>query len=320
MAASCADMEVGCRWIAPSAAGVLRYTEVGDVPVLALLVACSFAAWLALSRRMSPLSLRRAFACFVGVFVAGMVTWGLVDAPSLNICCLENHYIEWLSADLIFIAWVLSMVLLVRSARGRGWPKTRHPLATVLAAGYFWGFWRELEWAKPFIGHKLIYTRNFFRLGPYLSASYFEDLSRSKGVSSSLMFALHWASALTLAVCAVFAAAWALRHREQLRREIRQMPKALWGRCFLVGCGIFVAAQGLGAILHRVLSIESMRHWRTDLGIEHQVLDEPLELLAAACFAMSAIALWHETNGGRLEVAPVELSTEGVKENTEIHH
>lgn len=274
--------------------------------MLLLAMASFLAAGACLAGRLSPALMRRGFWLFALLFLVGNAVFGFVGYRAFLRWCTEDHVVEWLTADCLLVAWVLGLAVTIRLAR-RG---AHSPMAAFLTAGYFWGFWRELEWGKPFFGTKLIYTRFFFRIRPYLSVSHFDQLSSEKGVSSLTMFMMHWAAALLCVVLVGMLVIYIIRHKEAFWQESKRLGKTTYGRYFLLGVAIGLGSNGVGAIAHQLANGELLAGSGLAGKLPHFVLEEPLELLATVCLAMSIIALWQATDGGRALLL-VGLASEG---------
>ncbi len=156
-------------------AWILKSTLLEGPSVLALLLGVFLLAVGLIALRPSPGLLARmsAFAALIGLYVLAAIAYVRYDVYIW--WCEEDHVIEWLSAHFLLAGWVLGLILLARLASRRRFSTT----GAILTCGYFWGFWRELEWGQPFFGDKFVYTRNFFRLRAYLDPAYFDEFRQA---------------------------------------------------------------------------------------------------------------------------------------------
>ena len=270
-------------------AWILKSTLLEEPSVLALLLGVFLLAVGLIALRPSPGLLARmsAFAALIGLYVLAAVAYVRYDVYIW--WCEEDHVIEWLSAHFLLAGWVLGLILLARLASRRRFSTT----GAILTCGYFWGFWRELEWGQPFFGDKFVYTRNFFRLRAYLDPAYFDEFRQAMNHEQYRpLYTMHWVAAIVAAGSLALLIAYLIRHRATLLRDLKEFPRTPAGIYFLLGCGIFLASQLAGKLLgyglHRTFSLAYRRRY----AISHRLLNEPFECLAAACFLLSIIALW----------------------------
>jgi len=272
-----------------AAALVLRRTEIGELAVfgLAALVLALAAALIFL--RPSARRLKRGYLIFCAVFLAGMTTFALVKYPTFLTVCREEHIVEWLTADYMLAAWVAGLIITIRLAR-QGRPS---PLAAFLTAGYFWGFWREMEWGAAFFGDKVLYTRNFFRLRAYWSQAYFDEFARSKMITGQPLLLIHWIGVVVTIVCSAITLGYLYRHRKVFLRELKDLRRAVHGRYFLAGMAIYIGAETLEKFVGSMLKWEMFAECRRAHALSDRMIGEPLEALAALAFMLSIVALWH---------------------------
>ena len=269
---------------------VLRQTELAEVHVLWLLVALAIACWALVRARASNRGITRAFAVVAGGYFLGVIVLGLVSFRTLQELSLENGIIEWLTAHCLLIGCVMAAFLAVR----QGLRREPCPSAAALAVVLFWAWGRELAWGLAFLGRRLGYSRNLFRWRAYAGVGYFEKFRKSEGLvpDAASLYAAHWVFAGlvfgTLAVLAVYV----LRHRRRFVRELRELIGTINGRYFLVGVVGYGSAQVLGEMFEWISKSEAARQWHVAQGVlGHRVVDEPIELWAAACLLMSAVML-----------------------------
>ena len=278
----------GCGW---GALGLLlRRTELGEAYVWGLLLVVAVLLILLLGRRLSDAALRKGFVLFSLAWFAGLGVLAAAQFRFYQRLTREDHFIEWLTADFLLTAAVIGFVAAARAARRRPAPVT-----VFLAGGYFCAFLREIEWGQPFYGDKVWYSRHLFFPRAYIDPSYFHEFRSGEtiAVSAGDLYLAHVTSSTVLIVLAGLAGAYLIRHRRAFLNGLRQLPRTSAGRYFALGVGVYLGAQILGKGFEKLLKSELLINWRRANHVGHRILDEPLELWAAACFLMSVLALWN---------------------------
>ncbi|MGB2822886.1 MAG: hypothetical protein WBF17_18025, partial [Phycisphaerae bacterium] len=100
---------------------VLRRTELAEAYVLLVLVLLVLGTWLLVGLRASDRKIGRAFCVASTAYLVSVTALGLVGFRILQKLCWEDHLLEWLSAEALFVAAVLAALIAVRQAR-RGQP------------------------------------------------------------------------------------------------------------------------------------------------------------------------------------------------------
>ena len=269
---------------------ILKRTSITEPYVLLIALLVLAATLLLVKYAPSPKLMLRGLAVLSLSSLAGLVLLGFWDLRVLDLICEEDHVIEWLTAAFLLAGWVLGLILTIRLI----YRKTPSPLVAFLTGGYFWGFWRELEFGRPFFGEKLIYTRNFFRLGAYSGPEYFEQFEKSLGHQQLRpLFEMHWIAVTVALTCAVLLLVHLYRHRRVFPAELRELPRTAHGLLFLWGLGIYLGSQLAGELFDVLLGRGFFPHYRQMFGFSHRIIAEPLECVASLCFLISIIALWN---------------------------
>ncbi len=278
----------GCGW---GALGLLlRRTELPEAYVWGLLLVVALLMILLVRRRPSQAALRKGFVVFSLVWFAGLGVLAVAQFKVYQRFTREDQFIEWLTADFLLAAAAIGFVAARRAARRRPAPVT-----VFLAGGYFCAFLREIEWGEPFYGDKVWYSRHLFFPRAYIDPSYFHEFrsGESIAVSASDLYLAHVVSSAVLIVLAALGGAYLIRHRRGFLDGLRQLPRTSSGRYFALGVGAYCGAQILGKGFEKLLKSQYLIAWRGANHVGHRILDEPLELWAAACFLMSVLALWN---------------------------
>jgi hypothetical protein len=270
---------------------VLRRTELAEAYVLLLLLVSLGATWVFLRVRASDRAILKSFAAAGVAFLVAVTALGVMDFATVQELTWEDGVLEWLTAHALLIAWLLAALILIRELRS-GRPS---PATAVLATGLFLCWGRELAWGRPFSGQRLWYSRNLFRLKPYLDPAYFQRFRESEALTVDPM-TLYWAHlafsglfALLLLALGIYVA----RHRRRFVRELRERLRQVCGRLFLLGVGCYFVAQVLGHLFKLISQSDAARAWHKAHGVlGHRVVDEPIELLGAVAFLLSAVTLW----------------------------
>jgi len=270
---------------------LLRRTEIAEEHVLLLLIACVLATWLLLRTELQGKAVLKALGVPGAAFLAAVAVLGVTSFETLQELTWEDGILEWLTAHSLFIAWVLTGVTAARGAQ-RGRPK---PMAAFLATGLFLGWSRELAWGRPFFGQRMWYSRNLFRLKPYLDPAYFEKFCDAENLAEQPM-TLYWAHlgfSFLLIVLLVWVGVYLVRRRKRFGREVKALRRQAYGQCFLAGVGLYLGAQVLGSVFERIAESDATAAWRAAHRVPgHRAVSEPIELLGAFCFLLSASALW----------------------------
>jgi len=286
-------------WGFPAAALILRRTEIGEPAVLGLAATVLALAAALIILRPSPDALRLGYLVFCVVFLSGMSIFAVVRYRAFLTICQENHIVEWLTADYMLAAWVAGLIITIRLAR-QGRPS---PLAAFLTAGYFWGFWREMEWGAAFFGDKVLYTRNFFRPRAYWSQAYFDEFARSKLISGQPLLVIHWIGVIVAVLCGAITLGYLYRHRKVFLCELKDLRRAVHGRYFLAGLLIYLGAETIENLVGSMLKWEMFAECRRAHGLSDRMIGEPLEVLAALAFMLSIVTFWHAAFTGSGESA-----------------
>jgi hypothetical protein len=270
---------------------LIRETHLGETYVLGLAFVVVMAAWLVARSQISGAALRRVFVALTLAELVGLVALAVTRFHVYQKITEEDHLIEWLSADFLLGAWLIGLVSTIRLARS-GRPS---PIGLFLTAGYFAAFWRELEWGQPFFGEKCWYSRNLWNLRAYVDPSYFDEFRQKLQMSGRPLYVCHLVISAIVILIAVFLTIYLIRHRRVFLEELRNLPRSRYGRYFLLGAGMYLFSQLLGAGFRDLLRSSWLADWRHRYGVSHRVLDEPLELWGAMCFLFSMIVLWKTT-------------------------
>jgi hypothetical protein len=208
----------------------------------------------------------------------------LLAPRTLEAWCGEGHVIEWLTAHMLLIAFLMGLMAIVRLIQQRR-PRT---LTLFLTVGYLWGFWREIEWGEPFVGEKVIYSRFVFRPRAYFDPTRFDGLARDTGLTEQFLYKCFLIFFVLVVVIAVVLVVYLLRHRRLFLRELKVLHRQPWGWYFFAGCGMYLFAQ---------LASEAVEDLQEagliTMGINREVLNEPLELIASMLFVRSMAVMWH---------------------------
>lgn len=282
---------------------LLRKTDLPEAQVWGLLLVVGIAAVLALRRRTSMRTVGRAFAASAAVVLTGLVILAQLRFKAFQALTEEGHLLEWLTAHFMLVASGVALVAAIRLSR-RGQPS---PLAALLSAGFFIGCARELEWGEPFVGDKAWYSRNLLRWEAYVDPSYHQRLNESLKTSFEATLATHLIYAAAFALILSAAGVYIFRHRKAFAAEVRAARRHADGRLLAAGAAIYLGSQGLGWVFKKALVSRHLIQWRKDENVGHRIIDEPLELLGAACFLLAAIFLFKN----RLQTAEEGSRTNG---------
>jgi len=262
---------------------------------MALLAAGLAGATAALmGRRAGRRTLARSLAIASAAFILGCVALGVWDIDLLDRATDEGNVIESLTALFLLSAGIVTVWSAVRLHR-QGRPS---PGAMLLAVGFNWAFWRELEYGGNLIDGQFWFTRNIFRIESLLSPAYFERFRQKMDLSysASTLYAAHLALTGLMAVVIALLTWYFIRHRRQAREECRSLTRGLHGRLFLLGAGLFIAAEAIGGALHKLDDwqlLESYGDAKSDLW--HEIAEESLECWGAMVICFCAVALWKTT-------------------------
>ncbi len=272
-----------------AASWLLKDTEIHDLWVLVLAIAVVALTCGLLYRRPSAAAMRRGLILISSVALVGWAILGVIRYRLLLAVCEEGHFVEWLTAHFLLVAWVLGLVLTIRL----GLRNRPVPLAVFLTGGGFWAFWRELEFGRCFLGEKCLYTRNFFRLRAYLDAGYFEQFNRSLGhVEPRPLWIMHWIGIAIVVILVVLIGRYLFRYRRRFRRELSRLGRTTCGRYFFLAVGLYIAAQLLEKLASAILFSDTILPYSKMWGLKDRVIGEPIECLAALCFLLSVVALY----------------------------
>jgi len=265
-----------------------------EVYVLLMLVLLVLATWLLLRIGASDRRIGRAFRAASIAYFLSVIALGLIDFATLQKLSWEDHVIEWLSVEALFVAGVLAAVVLARRAR-RGQPC---PLSAVLAAGLWLASARELAWGRPFFGRRLWYSRNLFRPQAYLDPAYFRKFRKYEGLAeeAAALYVAHIVFSAVFILAAVVLIVYVLRHRRRFLGQLRGLRARACGRYFLLGVGAYASAQMIGELFEMISESEAARRWHEAHAVlGHRVVDEPIELWGAACLLISMVTFWRDS-------------------------
>lgn len=271
---------------------ILKYTEIDEIYVLGMALVVFAVASMLIVREVSGKSMRRGFAFFCVICVVALTGMGFVQLGMLVRICEESDVVEWLGAHFLLAAWVIGLVLTIRLARR----KRPSPMAALMTGGYFWGFWRELEFGAPFFGNKFLYTRNFFRPEAYLNPAYLEQFNKSLGHEEYRpLFVMHWVGVGAMLVCISLLGAYLYRHRAGFVEELKKLRRTTYGRYFFLGIGMYLGSQAVGRVIKMVYRSGIIPHRWVMYALSKGVISEPVETLGALSFMLSMIAFWGAT-------------------------
>jgi len=275
--------------------------------VLALLAAVGVFSATAGSRRASPQTLRRLAILSSALYVALCAGLASADFKILSRAVEENNVLEWLTT--VFLAWasVIAFVAAVGSHR-RGSPS---PTAMVLAAGFTWGWARELEYGGNLFAGQFWFTRNLFRPESFLGVSYFERFQERMRLpyDATTLYAVHLCFTAAALAAIVLLAKYAFCHRAAAGREARGFLRTLHGRLYALGVGLYVAAELIGGALHRLPQwslFAGLAEARADLY--HSIVEESLECWAAMALWFCALALWQASRRTRTSAPDADVA------------
>ncbi len=262
---------------------------------VALLVAGLAARMVALiRRRVERLNLVRSLIFTSVAFFLGCIALGVYDVYLFRRVSSEGHVIESLTAMFLLPGAIVTSWSALRLRRqGKS-----SPGAMLLATGFTWAFWRELEYGGNLIDGQFWYTRNFFRVESFLSPAYFEHFRQKMDLSyqASTLYAVHLA--LTpLAVAVVAMLVWYfIRHRHKARQECRDLTRMLPGRLFILAASLFVGAQLIGGGIHRLEESGLLDNFaQAGSSFWNCLTEESIECLGAIAVCFCAMAVWGTT-------------------------
>ncbi len=269
---------------------VLRSTCVPEFYVLLLFLVVMLAAMLLVRLLVRDLVIHVGFALFIVAYYAGMIALGAHDLQTLRSVSEETGLVEWTSAIVLLVTGILAMEIVIRRRRrGMG-----APLAAVLAFGGLLMFAREIEWGEPFFGGKAWYSRCFWRPHAYFDSDYFQRFAEHFGPHEQGLhpYLVHMLFSCTLIVLFAALVVYLIRYRKELGRELGGFFRKSYCWYLLIGVGGMALALAAGAVAKRILKSDSLRHLREDHAIGNSIIEEPMELAAAACLLMAAVALY----------------------------
>ena len=299
---------------------VLRHTNLAEGYVLALAALVGLATAVGISRRVSRAALKRTFLVLTAAMLVAVPALAFSHFQLYRILIKEDHVIEWLSALALLAAAGVALGAGLRAGR-RGQHSSR---AVFLAAGCFFAFWREIEWGRCFLGCKLWYSRNLFRIRSYIDPTYFDRFTEELRISARPLYFCHLIISPLVIVLSAAMAVYVVRRRRELVGELLPPARAnpgrrsplraasaaafhplraagaklaeLWrstpGRYFLLGVAGYVFARIAGSAFKYVLRSDALDKWRKARGLAHGALEEPIELWAAVSILLAAILLY----------------------------
>jgi len=268
-----------------------RYTTLAFWQVALLAAGLAVVTAGLMRRRVERHILSRSLTIASAAFCLGCVALGVWDIGLLGQASREGNVIESLTALFLLSGAVVTIWSAIRLHR-RDKPS---PGAMLLATGFTWAFWRELEYGGNLIDGQFWFTRNLFRIKSFLGPAYFERFRQKMELSyqATTLYAAHLALT-TLAVVVIALLVWYfIRHRRQACEECRALTHTLPGRLFLLGTGLFIAAEIIGGTLHKLDNwqlLEGFTEAKSDLW--HSVAEESIECLGAIAICFCALALW----------------------------
>ena len=112
-----------------------------------------------------------------------------------------------------------------------------------------------------------------------------------------VLLAMHWSAVVLTTSLIALLVVYIIAHRAVARQELRRFVRAAYGRYFLLGICIGLSAEFLGWAGH--LLAKKVAYF------PHEIIEEPMELLATMCVTASIVALWRATDGGRKPVVAI---------------
>ena len=298
---------IGLNILADAAGGlVLKTTLIAEIYVLLMVVWVCLAGQVILRVRSSDRNIFRAFIVFTIAFVGTFVALGFTELKVLCLICSEDHLVEWATAVMLFVAFVVALAAMVRLiSRGR-----HLPVVACLTAGSLVACVREMEWGEPFFGRPIWLSRAIFRGKAYVDPDYFQRFQRQmelQGTSRSPYLA-HLIFSGVLILLVVVLVAYLVRYRKELVSELRRFPRAAYCWFFALSIGGFALSQALGALSKRLFKTGFFQRLPTVHLFVHCIVEEPIELWAAACALMSALMLWraHFRKSAERDVEPLD--------------
>jgi len=270
---------------------LLRRTNLAEPYVLAMALLVAAVVLVALYIRPGSALLKKSFAATSVACLGALVAVAMIRFDVFRDATKEDHVIEWLTACFLLAAAVVGLVAAVRLAR----LDRPSPLATLMAAGYFLAFWREIEWGRPFTGSAVWYSRSLFSPRAYVDPSYFDKFKEAVNQSSHQpsLYSMHIIVSAAVILFAAVVLLHLIRHRGTFAKELRTLPRTSHGSYFLMGICAYIGAQAGGRGLKVLLESEATAPLHRNVFIPHRILVEPLEMWGAMCFLASALALWH---------------------------
>ncbi len=269
---------------------VLRSTALPEIYVLALLLGVIVATVLLVRRSLSHRTLHWIFIALSAVYLVFLLALGLIHLPLLRAICSENHVIEWTTTVLLLVAGALALTMAVRLGRA-GEPS---PVAACMAAAFFVASLREIEYGEPFFGGKVWFSRCLTRPKAYFDPDYFQRFAKHMGpheqILSPYQTHLFFACGLWLLLGALIF--YLVRHRKRIAVELRQLHRTAQGRFLLLGALGYGAAQGLGTLTKKLLGAGFLAEAQANCGGLHCIVEESVEMWAAACFLMAGVTFW----------------------------
>ena len=265
-------------------ATILRKTSLDETLVLLFLGLVMTVGILGLYRKIRVAAHNKAFWGIVVALLATSACIFFIDPKTFDAFSGESHVVEWLTADMLLLAWVIGLLAVLR-LRAR---KKPYPLTLFLTVGYMVAFFRELEWGEPLFGEKIVYTRYMFRPKAYFDPSRFNALAREIGLSEQFLHTSLLVFLGLVIVIGTITITYLVRHRKVFVEELLVFYKKPWGRYFMMGFGLYLASQLTGELVEEVLEDQLAA-----IGTSYCVIAEPLELIASMLLMRSMMALWH---------------------------
>lgn len=271
--------------------------ELSGSQVFLLFTATAVAGILLSWPKLSNSAVRKLFLLASILLVGGCVTLAFVDFTLFRTLGAKQNLIDWASAGFLLPAACIAFRAAIRLHR-RGQPS---PLAMTLAAGFAWACARETHYGGDFFDGKFWFTHNIFHLDAWTHVSYFTQFRQEMRLpyEAFSLYVIH-ICASTLAITAfVIWARYVIRHRTKAVLELRNFLRTLHGPLYLMGAGLYIAAELLGGLLHRMPAWGPFKGWAgAERDLAHTAVEEGMECWGAIAILFCAVALWQATRSG----------------------
>lgn len=276
--------------------------------VIALLIAAAAASVVLAGVRMRQITVSRLTLWVSILFVGICVGVGLVNAKLLSLATEEDNVIEWLTAICLLLAACIAFSAAIRLHR-QGRPS---PVAMILAVGFAWAFTRELEYGGDLFDGQFWFTRNIFHPQSFASVAYFERFKEQMHLhyDALTLYVVHLCFTAAAVAVAILLVRYVIRHRSVARQEMKRFLRVLHCRLFLLGAGLYVAAELVGGALHRLPQwqvFHSFTQYHGDLY--HRIVEESLECWGSMVLWFCALALWQAARPEVIQPSPEESAS-----------